>query len=449
MLLKKVYIQVIMRQFLRFLLLTVCLVCTGLVACGDDDSSSTAPMGGESSAFVVGESSSSTEFFSSSSFLETLSSFSISSSDFVGSVASEKIYEITTTVIEDTLDLFYYGSMNLNFRADLFSTIFAIGDIVTLMVDGYDTVNVPVVAYRGDVSVGEYLLSVGDGSGYVSFEVLNGDPAEAIGIGRDVKFPINVTVKLKEKGGYNEYFLLRQHLTMSYYLEAYPTLSIEQFANFRKVNTTGMGEGVLYRSSSPIDASLGRNLYADSLAKVAGVATFVDFAEDMERAMTYRDFANSYYATQNAIFLGVPPAFVNKVFKDGLVKGYRFMVEHDGPYLLHCTYGMDRTGFSIAVLEALMGATADEIKTDYAITFINYCDVVNNVQVPLTLHQVDLLKEIIANNLKNSYHTVGVDISDFNNVDLAAATEKYLLALGMAQTEIDALKQRLAKKTGF
>ena len=423
-----------MGRILRLFPLAVYFACMGFVACGGDDSSSAA---------IVDESSSSAEIFSSSSFLEDPSSSSIVSSDSAGNNVAPKITEISATIIEDTLDLFYYGCMNLNFKADSFLTIFEIGDVVTLVVDGYDTLDVPVVGYRGDVSVSEYLLSVGDGSGYVTFEVLNGDPAEAIGIGREVKFPINVSVKMKEKGGYIKYLEMRQHLTMSYYLEAYPTLSIEEFANFRKVNTTGMGEGVLYRSSSPIDPSLGRNLYADSLAKVAGVATFVNFAESMESAMTYRGLADSYYATQNVVFLGVPPAFVNKVFKDGLVKGYRFMIENEGPYLLHCTYGMDRTGFSIAVLEALMGATAEEIKTDYAKTFMNYCSVVGNMQVALTQDHVDLLKNIIAMNLRNSYHTVGVDISDFDNVDLAAATEKYLVALGMEQAEVDALKNRL------
>lgn len=432
-----------MGRILRLFPLAVYFACMGFVACGDDDSSSAALVSGESSAVIVDESSSSSEIFSSSSFIENPSSSSVGSSESTENIPAEKITEISATIIEDTLDLFYYGCMNLNFKADSFLTIFEHGDLVTLMVDGYDTVEVPVVEYRGEVSVGEFLLSVGDGTGYVSLEVLNGDPAEAIGIGRDVKFPINVVVKMKEKGGYIKYLEMRQHLTMSYYLESYPTLSIEEFANFRKVNTTGMGEGVLYRSSSPIDPSLGRNLYADSLAKVAGVATFVDFAETVDYAITYRDFADSYYATQNAIFLGVPPAFVNKVFKDGLVKGYRFMIEHEGPYLLHCTYGMDRTGFSIAVLEALMGATADEIKTDYAKTFINYCSVVDNVQVALTQNHVDLLKDIIAMNMRNSYHTVGVDISDFDNADLAAATEKYLVALGMEQAEVDALKNRL------
>jgi hypothetical protein len=345
--------------------------------------------------------------------------------------------------MEDTLNLFYYGSVNFNLKADSFLTVFEIGDIVTVMVDGYDTVDVPVVAYANNVFTGEYLLSVGDGSGYITLEVSNGNAAEAIGIERGVKFPINVAIQMKKKGGYLDYFELRNHITMSLYPDAYPNLSIEEFANFRVVNTTGMGEGVLYRSSSPIDAVLGRNLYADSLARVAGVATFVNLAEGEEAAATYRGVINSYYVTQNVVFLGVPPTFVNKVFKDGLVKGFRYMIEHEGPYLVHCTYGMDRTGFTIAVLEALMGATADEIKFDYAKTFTNYCSVVDGVQVALTPEQVNLFKTFIVNNMRNSYHTVGVDISDFENVDLALATEQYLLALGMEKAEIEALKARL------
>ena len=387
-----------------------------LVACCDENSSN----------FPVAS-----ENFSSS---ETLSNASI---DFSGASV------FSTTVMEDTLNLFYYGSVNFNLKADSFLTVFEIGDIVTVMVDGYDTVDVPVVAYANNVFTGEYLLSVGDGTGYITLEVSNGNAAEAIGIERGVKFPINVAIQMKKKSGYLDYFELRNHITMSLYPDAYPNLSIEEFANFRVVNTTGMGEGVLYRSSSPIDAVLGRNLYADSLARVAGVATFVNLAEGEEAAATYRGVVNSYYVTQNVVFLGVPPTFVNKVFKDGLVKGFRYMIEHDGPYLVHCTYGMDRTGFTIAVLEALMGATADEIKFDYAKTFTNYCSVVDGVQVALTPEQVNLFKTFIVNNMRNSYHTVGVDISDFENVDLALATEQYLLALGMEKAEIEALKARL------
>lgn len=64
-------------------------------------------------------------------------------------------------------------------------------------------------------------------------------------------------------------------------------------------------------------------------------------------------------------------------------------------------------------------------------------------QVALTPKQVELIQAIIVRLMRNAYKVEGVDISDFENVDLAAATEKYLLSLGLEQDEIDALKERL------
>ena len=111
------------------------------------------------------------------------------------------------------------------------------------------------------------------------------------------------------------------------------------------------------KTTSPIYLYLGRNYYADSLAQVAGIATFVNLADSENEAYSNKGYETTYYSTQNVIFLGIPPEFFSTSFKEGLVKGFRYMIEHEGPYLLHCTYGMDRTGFMIAVLEALMGAT--------------------------------------------------------------------------------------------
>ena len=35
------------------------------------------------------------------------------------------------------------------------------------------------------------------------------------------------------------------------------------------------------------------------------------------------------------------------------------MASHEGPYLIHCTEGKDRTGFVSALLECLIGAGAE------------------------------------------------------------------------------------------
>lgn len=397
-------------------------------ACGDDSSSS-APADltdGESSA--VEESSSSSENLSSSSS-EVL--------------PPEDVLPVKTTVVEDTFEIFSFGSVRFDISAESFLGTFDVGDVVTVMIAGYDTLEVPVVAYYNGVFPGEFFLYVSEGLSYISLEVRYGEMAEIVGLGRDLEFPIDVAIDIKEKGGYVDHLEYLRNLVMAYSAESYPELSVEEFANFRKVRTTGMGEGVLYRSSSPVDPSLGRNLVADSLSGAAGVKTFVDFAESGEYAESYEGFAESYYATQNVVYLNVPPGFANSPFKEGLVTGLRFMIEHEGPYLVHCTYGMDRTGYTIAVLEALMGATAEEIKADYVTTHKNYFNVTDGRQVALTPKQVELIQAIIVRLMRNAYKVEGVDISDFENVDLAAATEKYLLSLGLKKDEIDALKARL------
>jgi protein tyrosine/serine phosphatase len=230
---------------------------------------------------------------------------------------------------------------------------------------------------------------------------------------------------------------------MDYYVDVYPDLSIEEFANFREVRTTGMGKKKLYRSSSPIDPCLGRNLYADSLAKEAGVATFINLADSEKSAKSFRNFETSYYSTQDAIFLALPVEFFSTPFKEGLAKGFRFMIEHEGPYLAHCTFGMDRTGFTLAVLEALMGATSEDLGADYAKTFTNYFNVVNGKHESLNEKQANFFKDVVLRNLQAVYHADGIEVPDTRNADWATATEKYLEKIGLTPQEISDLKDRL------
>lgn len=76
-------------------------------------------------------------------------------------------------------------------------------------------------------------------------------------------------------------------------------------------------------------------------------------------------------------------------------------------------------------------------------THQNFFNVIGDYQVALTSKQVDLIQAIIVRLMQNAYKVEDVDISDFENADLAAATEKYLLSLGMEKSEIEALKNRL------
>ena len=335
------------------------------------------------------------------------------------------------------------GNLYLDYPADSFLTRFEIGDIVTVAINGYDTLEMPVAEYSGDVPIAGFLVAANKGSDQLVLTAHYAKMAEVLRI-TAVNAPIQVSISMKEKGGYLLGLdIMRNTQYMGAYAESYPDLSIEDFANFREVHTTGMGANKLYRSSSPIYLYLGRNYYADSLAKEAGVATFINLADSENGAYSNKGYETTYYSTQNVIFLDIPPEFFSRSFKEGLVAGFRYMIEHEGPYLVHCTYGMDRTGFTIAVLEALMGATAEEIQADYAKTFSNYFTVINDIQVALNEQQIDFFKAVVLRNLKAVYHAEGVNISDTRNADWVTATEKYLEKLGMSQKEISALKDRL------
>ena len=335
------------------------------------------------------------------------------------------------------------GKIYLNYPADSFLTQFEIGDIVTVAFDGYDTLEMPVAEYTSDVPIAGFLVAANKGSGNLVLTAHYAQMSDVLGITAE-NAPLQVSISMKEKGGYLLGLdIMRNTQYMDTYLEAYPDLSIEEFANFRDVHTTGMGKNKLYRSSSPIYLYLGRNYYADSLAQVAGIATFVNLADSENEAYSNKGYETTYYSTQNVIFLGIPPEFFSTSFKEGLVKGFRYMIEHEGPYLLHCTYGMDRTGFMIAVLEALMGATTEEIQDDYAKTFSNYFTVINGKQVALNEQQIDFFKSVVLRNLRAVYHAEGIEVPETDDADWVTATENYLEKLGMTPQEISELKDRL------
>ena len=335
------------------------------------------------------------------------------------------------------------GKMYLNYPADSFLTQFEIGDIVTVAFDGYDTLEMPVAEYTSDVPIAGFLVAANKGSGNLVLTAHYAQMSDVLGITAE-NAPLQVSISMKEKGGYLLGLdIMRNTQYMDTYLEAYPDLSIEEFANFRDVHTTGMGKNKLYRSSSPIYLYLGRNYYADSLAQVAGIATFVNLADSENEAYSNKGYETTYYSTQNVIFLGIPPEFFSTSFKEGLVKGFRYMIEHEGPYLVHCTYGMDRTGFTIAVLEALMGASVEEIQADYAKTFSNYFTVIDSKQVTLNDQQVDFFKSVVLRNLRAVYHAEGIEFPETDDADWVTATENYLEKLGMTPQEISELKDRL------
>lgn len=441
-------------------ILAVFILCTQVfLACSDSDSSSSVNQIVEpqpTSSEIVVQQSSSSELFSSaqtevpqpassepqptsSEMVEPPTSSSETERPHIFTIDSAGIH---TIIMGDSAGQLTSSDLYLDCPTKIFLNEFQMGDIVTVAINGYDTLEMPVVESAYDVPIAGFALVAMKDYDYLILSVHYGHMSNILKI-TDVVIPIEVSISMKEKGGFLFGLEMRNVQNMDYYAEIYPDLSIEEFANFREVRTTGMGQKRLYRSSNPIDPGLGRNLYADSLAKNAGVTTFINLSDSEEYAKSCQNFDSSYYSTQNVIFLDLPVYFYSQHFKGGIANGFRYMIEHNGPYLVHCTFGMDRTGFTIAVLEALMGATTEDIQADYAKTFSNYFNVVDSKHVTLNEQQVDFFRAVVIRNLKTVYHAEGIDIPDTGSIDWATATEKYLEKLGMTQEEISALKDRL------
>lgn len=372
---------------------------------------------------------------------------SSSSADAPDNGASEESLSISTTVMQDgpEMEAKNGGHIDLDIPADSFLAVFEPNDYVKLTMDGYGTVIVPVLASMDNALAGELFLLAEEGKPYVTFGMFRAPLAIITGVSRGViKFPINVEIELEKKSEFTNVIKLYEFQHKSNSIEAYPELSAEEFANFRMVATTGMGDSVLFRASSPIDPQLGRSGIVDSLAEVAGVKAFLnmnDAAEDSVKS--FEGFEDSYYAKQKVAYGKVTSSFTMREFKEPFADKLKFMAENEGPYLVHCVWGKDRTGIAVAILAALMGATAEEIQDDYAKTYTNYFDVVDGKQVALTKEQKDLARWQIRWNMVTAYEVEGIDISDFENADLAAATEKYLLAIGLEKSEIESIKKHL------
>ncbi len=328
---------------------------------------------------------------------------------------------------------------------------FAMGDIVTVrFLDKELTVPVvPTYAYvdNGTPAVIVHLNDSGAPTGKVALAINMGNFGETYGLAvknrndngdwwweaaDGVTYPVEVTFEMADKGGYKNGILMRD-LTGSNNREDYAHLTDTEFANFRVIDTTGMGKNKLYRTSSPINPELNRNTYALDALEEAGVTVVMNLADSAEGASAYEGFEDSYYANQKVIYLNLGVDFAGQGFRDGLAKGLRFFAENEGVYAVHCNYGKDRAGFVSALLECFIGASYEEVVADYMVTYYNYYGVEPGTEKYRAIAEgniIDILSEAF-------------EVDDLSKADLQAEATEYIRSLGLNDSEIKSLKINL------
>ena len=349
-------------------------------------------------------------------------------------------------------DIEKYGNIVLSISAtDFFNAGFNLEDIVTIsFLD--KKIDAPVCANYFDVDNGEYLLRIEHNTETnvddIKIAISMGDFATTNGIAvkestndangyrwnyiNDADKNCVFTFELKEKGGYHE-GRLTHDLKISNNREDYKNLSDEQYANFRMINTSGIGQNKIYRSSSPVNPSIKRNTYAMAATEKYMIKTIVNLADTEQEMRNRENYSTSYYSKQNVIALGLTVDFFSDTFKNGLKEAIHFMAVNDAPYLIHCNEGKDRAGYVSALVECLMGANIDEVTNDYMVTYYNYYNVLPNTE------QYEIIKN---NNIVKSL-SKSFDTEDLKNADLSKLCEQYLLSIGVTKDDIELLKTKL------
>lgn len=319
-----------------------------------------------------------------------------------------------------------------------------IGDIVTVKIADREYA-LPVGTSYTDVDAGCMIMRYDPEDDDITLAINMGSFAQETGIGEKRTIEedpgyewdqsvTEVAVALKEKRGYLDEYNAR-NLERTNEREDYADLSDEDFANFRAVAVSGMREGVLYRSSSPIDPDLGRNEFAMQAMEKAGIRSVINLGDPADGMNEFDAFPGSYYSDCTIANIEMSYDFASAEFGEKVRECVLFIIGNDGPYLIHCKEGKDRSGILCAILECFVGADYDEVAADYMLTYRNFYHVGPDDATYAIILRNNLIKTLSA--LFGTY--------DLETADMKEAAAEYLLSIGLSREQLDALTARLGK----
>ena len=283
-------------------------------------------------------------------------------------------------------DLGKYGEIRTPFTIDDFKKAgFEYEDTIKVSFLGKELIIPYVPSYRcthsgGTVLVGSQMFKtipiIAFHSNFVKKNRIavyleNEDMDIDIMVSKGIKFPIHFELELYEKKGYHEEFQV-YNLIRTNNREDYSDLSDEEYCNFRTVKAGRIKEGILYRSSSPIDPFMKRNEYADACLKKYGIKTIINLNNHKEDTRYFDKYYDTYYSKQNILFLNTNADVTSYNFGKSVLRAMKFINEHEGPYLVHCMEGQDRTGAICALFESLLSASKNELIEDFMKTYENF-----------------------------------------------------------------------------
>jgi protein tyrosine/serine phosphatase len=249
------------------------------------------------------------------------------------------------------------------------------------------------------------------------------------------------TVALADQGAFSS---LQKALDLAYTDERADYPSDVAFANFRELSGGNLKPGMFYRGASPVNNKNNRAAYANALIANAGVQVDFDLADNNDEIESFLEedasagIDVSYFeglrSTGNVVAIDLNAAYRSDQYAQKVAAGLVELMQHNGPVYIHCTAGKDRTGFVCILLEALAGASYQQIVDDYMITYDNYYQ----INAANDAEKFNVIKEQRLDRMFR--HITGAEKNaDLASVDPAAGARNYLQSAGMTDEQIDQL----------
>ena len=325
---------------------------------------------------------------------------------------------------------------------------FEYGDSVDVeFTNGYKVSNLPY--YNGYyVDAGESLLVGYPGYDYIKLAINYGDDYWNIA---KLKDNDKATVRLNNKGKYKD---IQETMNIQYKDERSFYETDEEFGNYRMISNGNIKDGILYRGASPCDNKHNRASYVDRLIEADNVNFIIDLADTPDKINEYiskSDFNSPYFLSlyrRNTVLLAASPTekvmplamnmnYKSDEFREKVADGFKQILQFDGPYYIHCQEGKDRTGFACIVIEALCGATYDELVYDYMYTYKNYYKITKESDQL----RYKVLKERNVDTMLR--FLVGDSNANLENMNFTPYIKNYLINGGMKSDDVDRLISKL------
>jgi len=211
-------------------------------------------------------------------------------------------------------------------------------------------------------------------------------------------------------------------------------------ANFREIRMGNIAPNTLYRSSHPIKDNKQEKVISllATQARIQTVINLSDTDNEIKLKSIFAPWYNKLFNNDRVLAVGMDFSFNSENFRKKLKKVLQFITISEGPWLIHCHAGVDRTGIVSIILESLMGAMLDEIITDYLKSYNS----MYNSSIYDEVNKEDSL--VVMRLLSVMYNSMPI-----NDQNLQSVTENYLHnTIRLSAVEVNLLKSKLSENSG-